>query len=39
MMQSLTYVPKEGDITKTRLFNYVENFTSINWKFSDKKNW
>ena len=26
-------------ITKTRLFKYIENFTSKNWKFSDKKNW
>ena len=25
-------------ITKTRLFKYIENFTSKNWKFSDKKN-
>ena len=25
-------------ITKTRLFKYKENFTSKNWKFSDKKN-
>ena len=23
-------------ITKTRLFNYIENFTTKNWKFSDK---
>ena len=23
-------------ITKTRLFKYVENFTTKNWKFSDK---
>ena len=23
-------------ITKTRLFNYTENFTTKNWKFSDK---
>ena len=26
-------------ITKTRLFKYIENFTSKNWKFSDKKLW
>ena len=26
-------------ITKTRLFKYIENFTSKNWKFSDKKIW
>ena len=25
------------DITKTRLFKYIENFTSKNLKFSDKK--
>ena len=25
------------DITKTHLFKYIENFTSENWKFSDKK--
>ena len=25
-------------ITKTRLFKYIENFTSKNWKFLDKKN-
>ena len=24
-------------ITKTRLFKYIENFTTKNWKFSDKK--
>ena len=23
-------------ITKTRLFQYIENFTSKNWKLSDK---
>ena len=26
-------------ITKTRLLKYIENFTSKNWKFSDKKLW
>ena len=25
------------NITKTRLYKYIENFTSKNWKFSDKK--
>ena len=25
-------------IMKTRLFKYIENFTTKNWKFSDKKN-
>ena len=24
-------------ITKTRLFKYIESFTSKNWKFSEKK--
>ena len=24
------------DIMKTRLFKYIENFTTKNWKFSDK---
>ena len=24
------------NITKTRLFKYIENFTTENWKFSDK---
>ena len=24
------------DITKTRLFKYIENSTTKNWKFSDK---
>ena len=27
----------DSAITKTRLFKYIENFTSKNWKFSDKK--
>ena len=27
------------NITKTRLFKYIENFTSKNWKFSDEKLW
>ena len=26
-------------ITKTRLFNYIGNFTTKKWKFSDKKFW
>ena len=26
------------NISKTRLFNYIENFTTKNWKFSDKNN-
>ena len=28
---------KRNDITKTCLFKYIENFTSKNLKFSDKK--
>ena len=28
---------RRHSITKTRLFKYIENFTSKNWKFSDKK--
>ena len=36
---SLTYVlgTHQSDITKTCLFKYIENFTSKNIKFSDKK--
>ena len=26
----------ESNITKTRLFKYIENFTTKNWKFSGK---
>ena len=33
----MTAVLKLEDITKTRLFQYTENFTSKNWKCSDKK--
>ena len=25
-----------SDIMKSRLFKYIENFTTKNWKFSDK---
>ena len=43
----LSSVPRDGfalsdcdlscvTITKTRLFKYIENFTTQNWKFSDK---
>ena len=28
---------KKKNITKTRLFKYIDNFTIKNWKFSDKK--
>ena len=31
-----TVEPNKVYITKTRLFKYIENFTSKNWKFSDK---
>ena len=31
--------PRRKDITKTHLFKYIENFTSKNWKFSDKRLW
>ena len=31
--------PWNGYITKTRLFKYIENFTTKKWKFSDKKFW
>ena len=38
MVISLAYDTKsQTDITKTRLFKYIENFTSKNIKFSDKK--
>ena len=33
------YLTRETHITKTRLFRCTENFTSKNWKFSDKKLW
>ena len=29
--------PLDTSITKTRLFKYIENFTTKSWKFSDKK--
>ena len=35
----LDFLPFCATITKTRLFKYIENFTSKNWKFSDKKLW
>ena len=31
-------IVKPEHITKTRLFKYIEKFTSKNWKFSVKKN-
>ena len=30
------YIDELNLITKTRLFKYIENFTTKNWKFSDK---
>ena len=30
-------LPLSQGITKTRLYKYIENFTSKNWKFLDKK--
>ena len=37
--QADTYINSVGpdDITKTRLFKYLEKFTAKNWKFSDVK--
>ena len=35
---SLLHVCEQYHITKTRLFKYIENFTSKNGKLSDKKN-
>ena len=32
----LKYLDTQHVITKTRLFKYIENFTSKIWKFSDK---
>ena len=34
-----SWTKANGHITKTRLFKYIENFISKNWKFSDKKLW
>ena len=34
---TLIVLTRPLNITKTRLFKYVEIFTSKNWKFSDKK--
>ena len=36
-LASLAQEKKQLVITKTRLFKYIENFTSRNIKFSDKK--
>ena len=34
---SIIYSENRGDITKTRLFKHIENFTTKKAKFSDKK--
>ena len=31
-----TSLSEKGYITKTRIFKYIENFTTKSWKFSDK---
>ena len=36
---SCTFVRKYNYITKTRLFKYIENFTTKKWKLSDEKFW
>ena len=36
-IRSYSFIMCSGCITKTRLFKYIENFISKNWKFSDKK--
>ena len=36
-LSDLTCFHMDNYITKTRLFKYIENFTSKNWKFSEKK--
>ena len=33
------YNENKDIITRTSLFKYTENFTSKNWKFSDKNLW
>ena len=38
VIQSRPDLPAHPGIPITRLFKYIENFTSKNWKFSDKKN-
>ena len=42
LISPMAAIPKpDGNvrITKTRLFKYIENFTSKNWIFSDQKLW
>ena len=34
--RSFGYSENSTYITQTRLFKYIENFTSKNWNFSDK---
>ena len=36
MIQFQLHTIVQSAITKTGLFNYIENFTTKNWKFSDK---
>ena len=36
LLGSLKFKLKVKLITKTRLFKYIENLTTKNWKFSDK---
>ena len=35
----ITGTLKQIVITKTRLFNYIENFTTKKWELSDEKFW
>ena len=37
-MDIIYFIDMTRFITKTRLFKYIETFTSKNWKISDKKN-
>ena len=36
MSADVAYTSLKKIITKTRLFKYIENFTTKTWKFSDK---
>ena len=35
-MKTAKHFTGRSFITQTRLFKYIENFTTKNWKFSDK---
>ena len=37
MIQSIKSIFEMDEIMKTHLFKYIEQFTSKNWNFSDKK--